>query len=88
MCCRAYGLGWHDIELMEEDGKLRVGRVLELLDVLFHKQPRFPTAEEVVSFRMAADAGTWAPTFRRRRRRLLWLFRTAVKLGEDLFCWL
>ena len=83
-----YGVDWHDIEQLEEDGKLPVERVAELLDMLIHEQPRFPTAEEIVAFHMDADAGTWERTFRRKRRRLVWLFRTAVKLGEDLVCWL
>ncbi len=29
------------------------------------------------------DESTWAPTFPKKRRHLVWLLRTAVKLGED-----
>ncbi len=83
-----YGLDWHDIELMEEEGKLPVERVAELLEVLLDKQPRFPTAEESVSFHMDAGAGTWERRFAKKRRHLVWLLRTAVKLEEDLVCWI
>ena len=83
-----YGLDWHDIELMEEDGTMPVERVAELLDVLLHKEPRLPTAEEMVAFHMDADGGTWERTFQRRRRHLVWLLRTAVRLEEDLVCWI
>ncbi len=81
-----YGLTWDEIEMMEEDGKLPVERVAELLEVLLNEQPRFSTAEEIVAFH--ADAGTWERTFRRKRKHLVWLLRTAVKLDEDLVCWL
>ena len=77
-----YGLDWHDIELMQDGDKLPVEHVADLLDMLLNKQPRFPTVEEIVSFHMDADA--WERTFQRKRRRLVWLLRTAVKLGEDL----
>ena len=80
----ALGLDWHDIELMEEDGKLPVDCVADLLEMLLDTEPRFPTAEEMVSCDMDADAGAWERTFQRKRRRLVWLFRTALKLEEDL----
>ena len=83
-----YGLDWYDVELTEEDGNLPVERVAELLEVLIHKQIRFPTPEEIVSFHLHADAGAWEWSFWRKRRHLVWLFRTALKLGEDLACWL
>ena len=83
-----YGLRWDDIELMEEDGKLLMERVAELLDVLLHKEPRLPTAEEIVSFHMHANVDAGEQPLQRRRRRLVWLLRTAENLGEDLACWL
>ena len=83
-----YGLEWHDIEQMEEDGKLPVERVETLLDMLLNEQPRFPTPEEIVAFHMDGDAGARERTFWRKRRHLVWLLRTAVKLEEDLVCWL
>jgi hypothetical protein len=35
---------------------------------------------------MRPEASTWEPTFWKKRRHLLWLFRTALKLEEDLVC--
>lgn len=71
-----YGLTWDDISSMQEGDKLPVGRVAELLELLIDGEP-------VISW----DNG-WERTFRRKRRHLVWLFRTAVRLGEDLACWL
>jgi hypothetical protein len=70
-----YGLSWDEISVLEEDRKLPVGRVAELLEMLVDGEP-------VVS------GSDWEKTFRRKRRHLTWLFRTAVRLGEDLECWL
>ena len=83
-----YGWHWHDIESMEEDRKLPVERVEELLEVLIDEQPRFPTAEEIVALHVDADAGAWERTFGKKRRHLVWLLRTALKLDEDLACWM
>jgi len=70
-----YGLNWDDIELMEEDRKLPVERVAELLEMLVDREP-------VVS------VSDWEKTFGRKRRRLVWLFQTAIRLEEDLVCWM
>jgi hypothetical protein len=81
-----YRLNWDDVDLMEDDGKLPLEHVRQLLDVLLNREPCFPTAEEVVSWDMRPEASTWEPTFWKKRRHLLWLFRTALKLEEDLVC--
>ncbi len=57
-CC---GLDWYDIELMEEGSELPVERVVELLDMLLNREPRFPTREEITLFNVDADAGADDP---------------------------
>jgi hypothetical protein len=84
-----YGIDWDDLDSLEEDGKLplrHVRRLLRLLDVLLDGEPHFPTAEEVVSWDMHPEASTWERIFWKKRRHLVWLFRTALKLEEDLIC--
>jgi hypothetical protein len=70
-----YGLSWDDISMLEEDRKPPVGRVAELLEMLVDGEP------------VVSDSA-WERTFRRKRRHLTWIFRTAVRLGEDLECWM
>ena len=70
-----YGLSWDDLSLMEDDGNLPVESVAELLEMLIDGDP------------VVSDSD-WERTFRRKRRHLVWLFRAAVRLGEDLECWL
>ena len=78
-----YGVGWYRIEAMEKDGKLTLSNVERLLDILLHDEPKFPTPEEVVVLRMDVDeVAGWERTFRHRQRHLLWLFQTALRLGE------
>ena len=83
-----YGLNWHDLSLLEEDRKLPVKRVADLLEMLIDKEPHLPTPENIVASHMAPDAVNWEPTFRKKRRHLVWLFRTAVRLREGLACWI
>jgi hypothetical protein len=55
------------------------------LDVLLDGEPRFPTPEQVVDLQMDADEVVGRErTFRHKRRNLVWLFQTAVRLGEEL----
>jgi len=70
-----YGLTWDDLSLMEEDGKLPLRHVAELLEMLVDGQPAVSCDDD------------WERTLRKRRH-LVWLFRTAVRLGEDLAWWI
>ena len=84
-----YGLSWDEISMLEEDRKLPVERIAELLEMLVEGEPRLPSAEEIVSWDLDPEAfDGWERTFPKKRRHLTWLFRTAVRLGEDLVCWL
>jgi hypothetical protein len=82
----AYGWYWDRIELLrDEDGRLPLKNVRRLLEVLLDGEPRFPTPEQVVDFGMDADeAKGWERTFRHKRRSLVWLFQTALRLGEEV----
>jgi hypothetical protein len=77
-----YGLNWHDISCMTEDGKLPLKHVRRLLEMLLERKPRFPTPRQVAP----DEVKGWERTFRHKRRHLVRLFRTAVRLGEDLVC--
>lgn len=63
-------------------------RIAELLDMLADGEPHLPTPEDIISWDMHPDASDWEPTFRKKRRHLVWLFQTALKLEEDLECWI
>jgi hypothetical protein len=82
----AYGWYWDDIDLLKDnDGRLPPKHVRMLLDVLLDGEPRFPTPEQVVDLQMDADEVVGRErTFRHKRRNLVWLFQTAVRLGEEL----
>ena len=70
---------WDNIEVLREqdDGKLTLPNVQRLLEVLLDRKPRFPTSgDDVVK--------GWERTFRHKRRHLVWLLQTAVRLGEDV----
>jgi hypothetical protein len=81
-----YELQWFRIEIMlGEAEKLTLDNVRELLDVLLHDEPKFATPEEVVELNMDLDeVAGWERTFRHRRRHLVWLFQTALRLGEEV----
>ena len=81
----AYGLTWHELSLMQEGDRLPVKRAAGLLKMLVEREPRSPAPEEIT---LHADAGSWERTFRRKRRHLVWLLGTAVRLREDLACWI
>lgn len=81
-----YGLRWYDIEaLVDEEGCMPPDHVEKVLRRLLDEEPKFPTAKDVASFGMAADAiEGWARTFRHRRRNLVWLFQTALRLDQAI----
>ena len=83
-----YGWYWDDIEaLRDENSRLPLKNVRMLLEVLLDGEPRFPTPEQVVDFRMDADeVRGWERTFRHKRRNLVWLFQTALRLEEEVVC--
>ena len=68
-----------------EADKISLENVQKLLDILLHDEPEFPTPEEVVGLRMDVDeVAGWPRTFRHRRRQLVWIFQTALRLGEEV----
>jgi hypothetical protein len=78
---------WDNIEVLrqQDDGNLTLPNVQRLLEVLLDREPRFPTPQQVVDLGMDADeVKGWERTFRHKRRHLVWLFQTAVRLGEDV----
>jgi hypothetical protein len=80
-----YGLRWYDIEAFrDEAGGLPPQHVEQLLRVLLEEEPEFPTPKDVVKFNMDADeVAGWGRTFRHKRRNLIWLFQTALRLEEE-----
>ena len=82
-CYRWY---WDEVEMMEdEDRKLPLKSVRRLLDVLLNEEPTFATGEEIVKLHMDVDVvAGWERTFRHKRRHLVWLFQTALRLGEEV----
>ncbi len=82
----AYHWFWDEIEgLLNENRRLPLTHVQMLLDVLLNEEPRFPTPQQVVDLRM--DAGEvlgWERTFRHKRRNLIRLFQTALRLEEEM----
>ena len=82
-CYRWY---WDEVEsLLDDDRRLPMERVRMLLEVLLTEKPRFPT------LRLVADVGAdpdvlsgWKRTFKHKRRNLVWLFQTALRLGEEV----
>ena len=81
-----YGLNWHDIACMEEDGKLPLKHVRWLLERVLH-EPRLLTSEDMVDFDIDIErCKGWQQKFWHKRRHLVWLFRTALRLEEDLVC--
>ena len=77
-----YRWHWDEVSVMEnEDGKLPLKSVRRLL----HEEPQFPTPQEIVELRMDADVVKhWERTFHHKRRRLVWLFQTALRLEEEV----
>ncbi len=80
-----YGWYWDRIEsLLDEDRRLPLKHVRMLLEVMLDGKPRFPTPEEVVELRMDVDeVMEWERIFRHKRRNLIWLFQTALRLEEE-----
>jgi hypothetical protein len=81
-----YKLPWYHVEIMlGEAEKLSLNNVRELLDAVLHDEPKFATPEEVVDLNMDLDeVAGWERTFRHRRRHLVWLFQTALRLDEEV----
>jgi hypothetical protein len=82
-----YGLNWHALSCLEEDEKLPLRYVQRLLEVLLERKPHFPTRRQIIDLHMDAErCKGWARVFPHKRRQLVWLFRTAVRLEEDVVC--
>ena len=82
----AYGWYWDEVEgLLDEDRRLSLENVRMLLDVLLNEEPRFPTPQQVAGVRTDVDVVLgWDRTFRHKRRHLVWLLQTALRLGEEV----
>jgi hypothetical protein len=76
---------WDEIEgLLNENRRLPLKHVRMLLDVLLNEEPRFPTREQVAGVRTDVDVVLgWDRTFRHKRRHLVWIFQTALRLEEE-----
>ena len=71
--------------LEDEDGNLSLPNVRRLLEVLLNEETRFPAPRQVVGLSMDVDeVAGWQRTFRHKRRHLVWLFQTALRLGEEV----
>jgi hypothetical protein len=69
----SYGISWDDVELLVEGDKLPLEHILRLLDV-------------VRNGKASTEALGWGRAFRRQRRRLVRLLRTAASLEEEVAC--
>jgi hypothetical protein len=83
-----YGVTWDDLGRLAEGGVLPLEHVLRLLDVLLKGKPQLPTAESIVDLPFTTPGAGDGPelAFRRKRRRLVRLLRTALRLEEDVAC--
>jgi hypothetical protein len=76
-----YGVTWEDVGRRAEDGRLPPECIAGLLRTLLDEEPRLPPPRPVADLFTDTDS---REGWERKRRRLVRLFRTALRLEEDV----